>query len=160
MADKEDLDALQGLAQGKKGKTETARLRELLPAIEATFGTGVSRQVVFETLKERGFTFSFASFVSTLYYLRKERATKALSPSKLQPSSQPSAKPSQAAPVSVESSRSEQEAEDAKLVAFKKSIAHLSVVQRAKKISDYHEQEERNRMSPLVQKIHDKDKNK
>ena len=141
MADKEDLDALQVLAQGKKGKTETARLRELLPAIEATFRTGVSRQVVFETLKERGFTFSFASFVSTLYYLRKERTTKAPSLSSPQPTSQPSQpspKPSPAVPSAQKPHESKATDEDReKYNAFLESIKHLPEKEQRKKHTDY-----------------------
>jgi hypothetical protein len=145
-------------------RSQIGLLAENLVAIEKALSRGIPRVVVWEGLREEGLTLTFLSFETCLQRLRKRKAAQGTSqapqPTTSQSLSQPSAKPISSAAVSVGSSGSEQEAEDLKLVAFKKSIAHLSVVQRAKKISDYHEQEERNRMSPLVQKILDKGKNK
>lgn len=65
--------ALARLASDTKGRSETARLRDVLPEIEAALAAGVSRAAVLDTLHAQGFTMGMKSFESALYRLRQRQ---------------------------------------------------------------------------------------
>lgn len=72
--DKERVaNALRDLGNSE-GRSETARLREVFPDIEAALAAGVSRISILETLHEQGFKMTLKSFESALYRLRKKAA--------------------------------------------------------------------------------------
>lgn len=77
MAKEAAATALRSLAEGTGNRSEAARLRDLLPDIEATLQAGVKRSAVLEALHAQGFTMTMKGFENTLYRLRKEK-TKAL----------------------------------------------------------------------------------
>lgn len=56
--------------------TDTAKLREIFSEVDAALKNGVSREVVWEALKEKGFTFTLNSFNSAVTRLRKEQSAK------------------------------------------------------------------------------------
>ncbi len=56
--------------------TDTAKLREIFGEVDAALKNGVSREVVWEALKEKGFTFTLNSFNSAVTRLRKEQSAK------------------------------------------------------------------------------------
>lgn len=65
-------EALRALAGGE-GRSETARLRDVFPEVEAALAAGVSRSAILQTLHEQGFTMTAKSFESALYRLRKQQ---------------------------------------------------------------------------------------
>jgi hypothetical protein len=75
-------NALRALAADDKKRTETARLRDVFPDIEAAFEAGVSRADILQTLHDQGFKMTMKSFESALYRLRKvtPKATKREAP--------------------------------------------------------------------------------
>ena len=72
--------ALRSLAEGTGNRSEAARLRDLLPDIEATLQAGVKRSAVLEALHAQGFTMTMKGFENTLYRLRKNKAKAAPTP--------------------------------------------------------------------------------
>lgn len=89
-------DVLRALATGDKGRSETARLRDIVDEIEAALAAGVSRAAVLETLNAQGFTMTLKSFESALYRIRKKRTQAAKPAAKIghakqrnRPASQP-----------------------------------------------------------------------
>ena len=64
---------LRSLAEGDRSRSETARLRDVLPEIEAALGAGVKRSAILEALQGQGFTMTLKSFESALYRLRKAK---------------------------------------------------------------------------------------
>lgn len=65
--------ALWALAKEDKGRTKTARLREMLDAIEAAKQAGVSNARVVETLNAEGFDLTLKTFETMLYRIRKKQ---------------------------------------------------------------------------------------
>ena len=95
-------DVLRALATGDKGRSETARLRDIVDEIEAALAAGVSRAAVLETLNAQGFTMTLKSFESALYRIRKKRTQAAKPAAKIgqighgqaaEPASQPAQAP-------------------------------------------------------------------
>ena len=77
------VEGLRALAHDKSKRTKAGCLRELLDDVEATLASGVSQAEVIKELNRHGLEFSFATFVTTLKRLRKERArglTKSVQP--------------------------------------------------------------------------------
>lgn len=148
-----------------KRRSQTAILAENLGSVEKALSEGIPRVAVWEALREEGLTLTFKSFETFLHRLRKRGAAQSPAPSppsvRTSSSAQAPPKPSPAtpttAPVSVAPTLAV-DTEEAEFEAFKKSIAHLPVVQRGKKTADYYEQKEKTKLSPLVQKHLDKDK--
>ncbi|MDC6237003.1 hypothetical protein PP724_22835 [Ralstonia solanacearum] len=66
---------LRALAQEDKGRSETARLRDVFGEVEAALDAGVKRQTILEALNEQGFTMTLKSFESALYRIRKQQKT-------------------------------------------------------------------------------------
>jgi hypothetical protein len=64
--------ALGELAAGTDDRTDTARLRDVYPAVEAALAAGVSHTAVHQKLVEKGFAMSFGSYNSALHRLRKK----------------------------------------------------------------------------------------
>ncbi len=65
--------ALLALAKEDAGRTKTARLREMLDAIEATKRAGVSNARIVETLNAQGFDLTLKTFETMLYRIRKKQ---------------------------------------------------------------------------------------
>lgn len=65
--------ALLALAKEDAGRTKTARLREMLGAIEATKQAGVSNARIVETLNAQGFDLTLKTFETMLYRIRKKQ---------------------------------------------------------------------------------------
>ncbi len=83
-------DALATLAASDKGRSETARLRDVIDQVEAALAAGVSRQAILEELHGRGFTMTMRGFETALYRLRKkrkQRSPKIPPPSPVEPDS-------------------------------------------------------------------------
>ena len=92
------VEGLRALAHDKSKRTKAGCLRELLDDVEATLASGVSQAEVIKELNRHGLEFSFATFVTTLKRLRKERArglTKSVPESKAV-SADPNSKPQDA----------------------------------------------------------------
>ena len=66
-------EALRSLVLDNSTRSETARLRDIFDDVEATLKRGVRRETVLQTLQEKGFTMTLASFKSALQRIRKER---------------------------------------------------------------------------------------
>lgn len=72
--DKNDVgEALRSLVLDESARSETARLRDIFDEVEAVLSKGVRRESVLETLHEKGFTMTMASFKSALQRIRKEK---------------------------------------------------------------------------------------
>jgi len=67
-------ESLKALACSR-ARSETARLRDILDEIETALSAGVSRDAVFNTLREQGFRMTFKSFESALYRIRKKQSS-------------------------------------------------------------------------------------
>jgi hypothetical protein len=71
------IDALAKLAGGMDGKSETAKIREVIDSVELALLSGVNRKKVFDTLKESlGIKMNFKTFETALHRIRKERKLK------------------------------------------------------------------------------------
>lgn len=102
---------LRSLAEGDRSRSETARLRDVLPEIEAALGAGVKRSAILEALQGQGFTMTLKSFESALYRLRKAKPEhKAV---KTQP--QPAIKPEVSTPQPEETKPPQKLADDSEL---------------------------------------------
>jgi hypothetical protein len=66
--------ALQALARSSAARTKAARLRELLPEIEAAQAAGVRHAHILETLNAHGLGLSMKSYSVMLHRLRQQRA--------------------------------------------------------------------------------------
>ena len=76
MGTAEDSAAIRSLLAETGGhKSDTARLGDVLPDIEAVLAAGVSRRTLFSKLKGLGFRFTFNGFAMALYRLRQKRDT-------------------------------------------------------------------------------------
>lgn len=64
--------ALLSLAREDKGRSNTARLRDVFAEVQSALEAGVRRQTVLETLNSRGFKLTLKGFESALYRLRKQ----------------------------------------------------------------------------------------
>jgi hypothetical protein len=73
-------DALRELAQSNENRSETARLRDVFPEVEAALAAGVSRSAVLDALRAQGFTMTLKSFESALYRIRRRQKGKAGTP--------------------------------------------------------------------------------
>lgn len=68
------IDALAKLAGGMEGKSETAKIREVIDSVEMALSSGVHRENVFDALRESlGIKMNFRTFETTLHRIRKER---------------------------------------------------------------------------------------
>ncbi|KGH00004.1 hypothetical protein P245_03260 [Comamonas thiooxydans] len=67
-------DVLRSLARGDQNRSETARLRDVFPDVEAALQAGVSRAAVLEALHGQGFKMNLKSFESALYRIRRQKA--------------------------------------------------------------------------------------
>jgi hypothetical protein len=66
--------ALLALSRSSTARTQVARLRELLPEIEAAQAAGVKHQHILEALNAHGFALSMKAYSVMLYRLRQARA--------------------------------------------------------------------------------------
>jgi hypothetical protein len=66
--------ALPALSRSSTARTQVARLRELLPEIEAAQAAGVKHQHILEALNAHGFALSMKAYSVMLYRLRQARA--------------------------------------------------------------------------------------
>jgi hypothetical protein len=66
--------ALLALSRSSTARTQVARLRELLPNIEAAQAAGVKHQHILESLNAHGFTLSLKAYSVMLHRLRQARA--------------------------------------------------------------------------------------
>lgn len=73
-------EALRAMAKGDENRSETARLRDVFPEIEAALNAGVRRSAILEAFHSQGFTMTLKSFESALYRIRKQRAKIGSSP--------------------------------------------------------------------------------
>lgn len=92
------------MAEAADGRSETSRLRAVLPDIERALAAGVRRQSILDALHQDGFTMSMKTFEKALYRIRK-RALKS-TPDKTPPGSKtvdttPQKKPATSDPISV-----------------------------------------------------------
>ncbi|MCX7258067.1 MAG: hypothetical protein NTZ64_15485 [Polaromonas sp.] len=69
--------ALLALSRSSTARTQVARLRELLPEIEAAQAAGVKHQHILESLNAHGFALSMKAYSVMLYRLRQARAKSA-----------------------------------------------------------------------------------
>ncbi|MBS3965572.1 MAG: hypothetical protein KGZ80_13990 [Methylomonas sp.] len=68
------IDALAKLAGGMDGKSETAKIREVIDSVELALSSGVHREKVFDTLRESlGIKMNFRTFETTLHRIRNKR---------------------------------------------------------------------------------------
>ncbi|WP_197717926.1 hypothetical protein [Cupriavidus taiwanensis] len=65
--------ALRALATDSKGRSETARLRDVFEEIEAALSAGVRRQAVLDALNAQGFRMTLKGFESAMYRIRRQR---------------------------------------------------------------------------------------
>lgn len=75
--------ALLSLAQEGKGRTKTARLREILGEIETAQQAGVSNARIVETLNAQGFDLTLKTFETMLYRIRKKQRQTTATPAGL-----------------------------------------------------------------------------
>ena len=73
MPDNSVADALRALATNSKGRSEMARLREIIDDIEAALSAGASRADVHKTLLQHGYKLTEKGFATALYRIRKKR---------------------------------------------------------------------------------------
>jgi len=66
--------ALLALSRSSTARTQVARLRELLPNIEAAQAAGVKHQHILESLNAHGFALSLKAYSVMLHRLRQARA--------------------------------------------------------------------------------------
>jgi hypothetical protein len=66
-------EALRKLVTGTESRTKIARLRGMMPDVEAAKEAGISNKKIVETLNEHGFEITQKTFEMMLYRLRKER---------------------------------------------------------------------------------------
>lgn len=66
--------ALQALSRSSAARTQMARLRELLPEIEAAQAAGVRHACIVQALNAHGFALSMKSYSVMLHRLRQQRA--------------------------------------------------------------------------------------
>ncbi len=66
---------LRQLAQKVEGRTQVARLREVIGEVEYALLAGVGLNAVYDELIKDGFTFTFSGFKSALYRIRESSAT-------------------------------------------------------------------------------------
>lgn len=66
--------ALRALAADNKGRSETARLREVFEDVEAALNAGVKRRAILEALNQHGFKMTLKGFESAMYRIRKQRS--------------------------------------------------------------------------------------
>ena len=69
-------DTLQQMAEAQTGRSETSRLRAVLPEIEQALAAGVRRQMILEALHQDGFTMTMRTFEKALYRIRKGAKSK------------------------------------------------------------------------------------
>jgi len=73
------IDALAKLAGGMDGKSEAAKIREVIDSVELALSSGVHREKVFDTLRESlGIKMNFRTFETTLHRIRKKRKNEKL----------------------------------------------------------------------------------
>lgn len=65
--------ALRALARDDKGRSDTARLRDVFEEVEAALSAGVKRQAILDALNGQGFRMTLKSLESALYRIRKQR---------------------------------------------------------------------------------------
>ncbi len=66
--------ALRALAADNKGRSETARLRDVIEDVEAALNAGVKRRAILEALNQQGFKMTLKGFESAMYRIRKQRS--------------------------------------------------------------------------------------
>lgn len=167
-------EALRKLSEEGPWRSETAHLKHLLEEVEAALAVGVKRELVLEVLHKQGFKFSMRGFETALYRLRKRKKA-AASPkakaleqlqeaaSKTVTSAAPKAgtKPTQpAAQLQQEPLTEQEERELREYKEFEKTVLHLPVVQRAKKLADFLEKQSENKMSPTTRRMLERDEKK
>lgn len=170
---KEDKEVLRRLSEEGPWRSETAQLKHLLEEVEAALAVGVKRELVLEVLHKQGFKFSMRGFETALYRLRKRKKAStspqaksleqlSAAASKLAPGAAPKAetKPAPAAQTQKEPLTAEEERELREYKEYEKTLSHLSIVQRAKKLSDFLEKQNENKMSLSTRRWLERNENK
>jgi len=76
---KDVVEALDKLAGGMDGKSDAAKLREVIDSIELALSSGVRREKVLETIRESlDINMSLKTFEKNLYRIRKKRKSEKL----------------------------------------------------------------------------------
>lgn len=147
-------------------RPQASLLEENLVSIEQALARGVSRVAVWKALQEEGFTLTFGSFENALHRIRKKKAgapggvkskvsgeaskppapNEAKSAARVMPQSETKPTPP-AGQVQEESLTEQEERELREYKEFEKTVIHLPVVQRARKLADFLEKQSENRMS-------------
>ncbi|MCL2635635.1 MAG: TraK family protein [Betaproteobacteria bacterium] len=83
--------AIDALSQDTSKMSSAARIRKLLPKIEAAIAAGHSRENIYEAMRKEGLPISSTGFVSALARARRNQGGKAKAPA-------PSPKPESAPP--------------------------------------------------------------
>lgn len=166
------LARLEGLRSDRR-RPQTALLAENLESVEKSLARGIPRVAIWEALCEEGFTMTFKSFETFLHRLRKRKLAasspkaKAVAPlqataSKPSVSPAPKENPSQTqtapqTPNQPESLTAQEEKELREYEEFKKSVAHLPIIQRSRKLADFLEKQVEARPSYTTRKWLEKD---
>ena len=73
------IHALVRLADGVDGKSDAAKIREVIESVEMALSAGVCREKVLETIKESlGVSMSMKTFEKNLYRIRKKKKSEKL----------------------------------------------------------------------------------
>ena len=149
------LESLKSLKSPKK-RPQAALLAENLASIENSLLEGFSRQDVWESLREEGFTLTFESFLLSLHRIRKKRAATKQSPQRPEASKPTVANPQTVppgAPLStsqpkpepnIPGEKSALEKKQEAYKAFKESIKDRSEREQRKLLEEW-----RNQNSPF-----------
>lgn len=137
-------EALIALASSDNKRSQTAKLRGIIDAVELALNAGVAREVVLQSLNESGLEMNMKSFESALYRLRKERKKNDGLHNPIQQSTssiglhKPNAGESKLDASTAHQSSTLQNSEQSQLPSDDESVAGLSIREkREKKANQY-----------------------
>ena len=81
MTKKTIIQELEALASDETIRSNAARLREIIDAVEASLAAGVSRATIVKKLSEHGIEMTLGTFNTELQRIRKKRGKPSASPS-------------------------------------------------------------------------------
>jgi hypothetical protein len=147
---------LEALGSDKK-RPQTALVAENLESIERAIERGIPAISIWKALQEEGITLTLRGFETALYRLRKKKApqrSEALKPPAANLQAVPPGAQLPTSPPKPPQVQSTTEEEDDKAYEeFKKSVAHLPIVQRSKKLSDFMEKQQEARPNYNTRKL-------
>jgi hypothetical protein len=164
MDQKSFQEELKTLTEGKKERrSNTSLVADVMNDIEAALARGVRRETIHQALLNQGVTLTFQGFMSALRAIRrKKREEQADKPKGTAPTSKTEATPPVPSTPLVSAHKAtqppktpplEEEDEETRVIQeFKKSIAHLSAVQQGKKMSDFIDKLQENKMSSTTRR--------